>query len=74
MLKQNDVEPDETHILCYVCKSAACVEMRRNAYIGTVGKYEGKRWFGRSKRRREINARYQTKGLRGLEPDISSSG
>jgi hypothetical protein len=32
MLNMNDVEPDEIHILCYACKRAARMEMRRNAY------------------------------------------
>jgi len=39
------------------------MEMRRNAYRVSVGKYEGKRWFETPKRRMVINIRYQTKGL-----------
>lgn len=55
-----DVEPDETYtrILCYVCKLAACMDMRRKVYRVSVRKCERKRWFGRPKRRREINIRY----------------
>lgn len=33
MLEMNAVEPDENHILCYLCKRAVCMEMRRNACI-----------------------------------------
>jgi hypothetical protein len=47
------------------------MEMRRNPYIFTVVKYDGKSWFGRPKRRRDINTRYQTKGL---ETDSSGFG
>ena len=40
ILKTNDVEPDDTHILRYVCKREARMEIRRNAYRVSVGKCE----------------------------------
>jgi hypothetical protein len=70
----NDVEQNLMRLVFYAAYVTYGMHGYEEKCIVSLGKYEGKRWFGRPKHRREINMRYQTKGPRGQEPDSSGSG